>query len=44
MNEKALLLLEKIRQHVITCCAVTMDPDDVEGLIDQLKIMIEKMK
>ena len=44
MNEKALLLLEKIRQHVITCCAVTMDTDDVEGLIDQFKIMIEKMK
>ena len=43
MNEKALLLLEKIRQHVITCCAVTMDPDDVEILLDQLKKMIEDM-
>jgi hypothetical protein len=44
MNEKALLLLEKIRQHVITCCAVTMDPDDVEELIDKLKDIIQKMK
>ena len=43
MNVKALLLLEKIRQHVITCCAVTMDPDDVEILLDQLKKMIEDM-
>jgi hypothetical protein len=43
MNEKALLLIEKIRQHVITCCAVTMDPDDVESLLDQLKNHIEKM-
>jgi len=44
MNEKALLLLEKIRQHVITCCAVTMEPDEVEELIDKLKVIIEKMK
>ena len=43
MNEKALLLIEKIRQHVITCCAVTMDPDDVESLLDQLKKMLEDM-
>jgi len=41
MNKEALLLLEQIRQHVITCCAVTMDPDNVEGLIDKLKVMIE---
>ena len=44
MNKEALLILEQIRQHVISCCAVTMDPDDVEGLIDQLKTIIEKMK
>jgi hypothetical protein len=44
MNKEALLILENIRQHVISCCAVTMDPDDVEGLIDQLKTIIEKMK
>jgi|TARA_B110000211_G_scaffold199758_1_gene230349 hypothetical protein len=43
MNEKALLLLEQIRQHVITCCAVTMEPDEVENLIDQLKKQIEEM-
>ena len=42
MNKKALLLLEQIRQHVITCCAVTMEPDEVEHLIDQLKVIIEK--
>lgn len=43
MNEKALLLLEQIRQHVITCCAVTMEPDEVENLIDKLKKQIEEM-
>jgi hypothetical protein len=44
MNKEALLLLEQIRQHTITCCAVTMEPDEVEGLIDKLKTIIEKMK
>jgi hypothetical protein len=44
MKEKALLLLEQIRQHTITCCAVTMEPDEVEGLIDKLQDMIKKMK
>ena len=43
MNKKALLLLEQIRQHVITCCAVTMEPEEVEELIDQLKKQIEEM-
>ena len=37
MQEKALLLIEKIRQHVITCCAVTMDPDDVGKFIRSTK-------
>ena len=42
MQEKALNLLEQIRQHVISCCAVTMEPEEVEDLIDQLKVIIEK--
>jgi hypothetical protein len=42
MNKEALLLLEKIRQHVITCCAVTMEPDEVEDLIDKLQDIIKK--
>ena len=41
MNEEALLLLEQIRQHTITCCAVTMEPDEVEDLIDKLKVIIK---
>ena len=43
MQKKALLLIEQIRQNVITCCAVTMEPDDVEDLIDQLKEIVKKM-
>ena len=42
MQEKALNLLEEIREHIITCCAVTMEPEEVEELIDQLKVIIEK--
>ena len=40
-QKKALNLLEEIREQVITCCAVTMEPDEVEELIDKLKIIIE---
>ena len=43
MPKEALLILEQIRQHVITCCAVTMEPDEVENLIDKLKKQIEEM-
>jgi len=42
MKEKALEILEEIRENVCICCAVTMEPDDVEDLIDQLKIIIEE--
>ena len=42
MKEKALEILEEIRENVCICCAVTMEPDDVEELIDKLKITIEK--
>lgn len=43
MNEKALEILEEIREHVLTCCAITMEPDEVEILIDELKKEIEKL-
>ena len=41
MQEKALEILEEIREHVISCCAVTKKTDEVEELIDKLKIIIE---
>jgi|TARA_R110000787_G_scaffold71331_3_gene158843 hypothetical protein len=41
MKGKALKILEEIREHVITCCAVTMEPDEVEDLIDKLKVIIK---
>tara|TARA_B100000900_G_scaffold385847_1_gene375785 strand:+ start:255 stop:392 length:138 start_codon:yes stop_codon:yes gene_type:complete len=40
MKEEALELLEEIRDNVGVCCAVTMEPDEVEDLIDKLKSII----
>jgi len=40
MKEEALELLEEIRSNVSICCAVTMEPDEVEDLIDKLKSII----
>jgi len=41
MKERALELIEEIRSNINVCCAVTMDPDDVEDLLDELKKIIE---
>jgi len=42
MKEQALEILEEIRENVCICCAVTMEPEEVEELIDKLKITIEE--
>jgi len=42
MKEEALEILEEIRDNVTICCAVTMEPEEVEELIDKLKNLIEK--
>ena len=44
MKEKALGLLEDIRSNVNICCSVTMEPDEVEDLIDKLKSIIIQLK
>ena len=44
MKEKALELLEAIRSNINICCAVTMEPDEVEDLVDKLKDIILKLK
>ena len=36
-REEALIILEKIEENVNTCCAITMEPDEVLVLIDILK-------
>ena len=38
---KALKLLNEIEENTDTCCAITMDPDDVLTLIDKLRTIIK---
>ena len=40
--KKALELLDAIEEQVNTCCAVTMEPDEVLLLIDKLREILEK--
>lgn len=42
MKTKALELLEQIEENVSVCCAITMEPDEVLELIEQLKDEINK--
>jgi len=40
-KEIALDLLNEIEENVNICCAITMEPDDVQVLIDKLRIIIQ---
>tara|TARA_B100000497_G_C7616530_1_gene370325 strand:- start:959 stop:1093 length:135 start_codon:yes stop_codon:yes gene_type:complete len=40
-KKEALEILETIAENINTCCAITMEPDDVLVLCDKLKIYIE---
>tara|TARA_B110000238_G_C15965878_1_gene369498 strand:+ start:63 stop:200 length:138 start_codon:yes stop_codon:yes gene_type:complete len=40
-KEEALEVLEEVAENVSTCCAITMEPDEVLVLIDKLKSYIE---
>ena len=44
MIDKALEILEEIEENVGVCCAITMDPDEVEDLIYKLKEILKKLK
>jgi|TARA_R110000796_G_C14386828_1_gene415955 hypothetical protein len=35
--KEALELLDEISEHVGTCCAITMEPDEVQEMIDELR-------
>tara|TARA_R100001443_G_scaffold109737_1_gene121237 strand:+ start:1847 stop:2017 length:171 start_codon:yes stop_codon:yes gene_type:complete len=41
--QSALEVLSEIKENVGTCCAITMDPDDVENLIDELEDILNRM-
>ncbi len=42
MKEEALEILEEIRSNISICCAITMEPEEVEDLVDKLKNLIEE--
>ena len=42
--DKALELLEQIEENVSVCCAITMEPDEVLALIEELREILEKNK
>tara|TARA_R110000803_G_scaffold42850_5_gene91653 strand:+ start:11104 stop:11238 length:135 start_codon:yes stop_codon:yes gene_type:complete len=44
MIEEALEILLEIEENVGTCCAITMDPEEVEDLIYKLRTIIESLK
>ncbi len=43
MKNKALELLEQIEENVSVCCAITMEPEEVLDMIEQLREEISKL-
>ena len=44
MMDEALDLLDEIEENVNICCAITMDPDEVQEMIDKLRSILENIK
>ncbi len=44
MIDEALEILGEIEENVGTCCAITMDPEEVEDLIFKLKTILKNLK
>ena len=44
MIEEALEILQEIEENVGTCCAITMDPEEVEDLIYKLKEILKNIE
>jgi len=42
--DEALLLLDEIEENVNICCAITMDPDEVQEMIDKLRSILKNIK
>ena len=39
--EEALELLKKIEENVSVCCAITMEPEEVLAIIEELRELLE---
>ena len=44
MIDEALEILSEIEDNVGICCAITMDPEEVEDLIFKLKEILQNLK
>ena len=42
--DEALELLNEIEENVNICCAITMDPEEVQEMIDKLRNILENIK
>tara|TARA_R110000824_G_scaffold342198_1_gene528650 strand:- start:34 stop:168 length:135 start_codon:yes stop_codon:yes gene_type:complete len=42
--KEALELLDEIEENINTCCAITMEPEEVQLLIDKLRNIIKDKK
>ena len=42
--DEALELLDEIEENVNICCAITMDPDEIQEMIDRLRNILENIK
>ena len=42
--DEALELLDEIEENVNICCAITMDPEEVQEMIDKLRSILENIK
>jgi len=43
MKDRALELLEQIEENVSVCCAITMEPEEVLVMIEELRATIENL-
>jgi len=44
MKDEALEILNEIEENINICCAITMEPDNVQQLIDKLRKIINNIK
>jgi hypothetical protein len=42
-KEEAIEILGEIKENINTCCAITMDPDEVLDLIEKLEEYLENV-
>ena len=42
-KEEALKILDEVKENINTCCAITMEPDEVLYLLDKLETFINEV-